>query len=116
MDDDAVEIRVDTVEVRGGFVCHVGRVEGVVKVGDVMRLRIDEERRKQLVDNHSATHILNFALRQVRRVRSRVLYLCFLPSCFFKFSGVLPGSCLGPLHGSVFQIRSFSVLVHANFK
>jgi alanyl-tRNA synthetase len=59
------ELKVKNVQVRGGYVLHMGTVEGVLKVGDTVELAVDEERRKNVMNNHSGTHILNFALRQV---------------------------------------------------
>ena len=40
-------------------------VEGVIALGDELELTIDSARRKSLMNNHTGTHILNFALRQV---------------------------------------------------
>ena len=59
------ELKVKNVQVRGGYVLHMGTVEGSLKVGDTVELAIDEERRKNVMNNHSGTHILNFALRTV---------------------------------------------------
>jgi len=59
------ELKVKNVQVRGGYVLHMGVVEGVFKVGDEVTLCLDEERRKCVMNNHSGTHILNYALRQV---------------------------------------------------
>lgn len=59
------EFRVKNVQVRGGYVLHIGVVEGVFQVGDTVRLLIDEPRRCAIMKNHTATHILNFALRDV---------------------------------------------------
>ena len=59
------EVKVTNVQVRGGYVMHIGTVEGVVKVGDTVQCTIDEDRRKNVMNNHSGTHVLNFALRQV---------------------------------------------------
>ena len=63
--DEETEFKVEMVEVKGGYVCHIGVVEGIINVGDKMSLTIDTERRKSLMNNHTGTHILNFALRQV---------------------------------------------------
>lgn len=63
--DEESEFKVETVEVKGGFVCHIGIVEGTLKLGDEVTLSFDMERRKLLMNNHTGTHILNFALRQV---------------------------------------------------
>jgi len=59
------EVKVTNVQVRGGYVLHIGTVEGSIKVGDELQCTIDEDRRKNVMNNHSGTHILNFALRQV---------------------------------------------------
>lgn len=59
------EMKVTNVQVRGGYVLHMGTVEGVLSVGDTVTLNIDEERRRNVMSNHSGTHILNYALRQV---------------------------------------------------
>ncbi len=63
-DDDSVEVKVKNVQVRGGYVLHMGTVEGQLKVGDTVNLQLDEERRKSIMNNHTGTHILNYALRQ----------------------------------------------------
>uniref|UniRef100_A0A673NBG7 Alanine--tRNA ligase n=1 Tax=Sinocyclocheilus rhinocerous TaxID=307959 RepID=A0A673NBG7_9TELE len=56
----------DTAEdVRGGYVLHIGTVYGTLKVGDRLTLHVDEARRRPIMSNHTATHILNFALRSV---------------------------------------------------
>merc|ERR1711892_1408195 len=48
-----------------GILLHIGTVEGALAVGDSVECSIDEDRRKNVMNNHSGTHILNFALRQV---------------------------------------------------
>lgn len=53
------------VQVRGGYVIHVGNVEGSFKVGDEVKLSIDQSRRRLIMGNHTGTHVLNYALRQV---------------------------------------------------
>ncbi|HET6438040.1 MAG TPA: alanine--tRNA ligase [Anaeromyxobacter sp.] len=48
-----------------GLVAHMGEVtEGQVAVGDTVSLEVDEERRDLIRANHSATHLLQFALRE----------------------------------------------------
>merc|ERR1711970_1477501 len=59
------EVKVTNVQVRGGYVLHMGPVEGTFAVGDEVECSIDEDRRKNVMNNHSGTHVLNFALRQV---------------------------------------------------
>ena len=63
-DDDSVEVKVTNVQVRGGYILHRGTVEGDLKVGDKVISQIDETRRKNVMNNHTGTHVLNFALRQ----------------------------------------------------
>jgi alanyl-tRNA synthetase len=50
----------------GDLVVHNARVEkGGLKVGDALRLEVDHDRRSAIRRNHSATHLLHEALRQV---------------------------------------------------
>uniref|UniRef100_A0A7M4DVD4 Alanine--tRNA ligase n=1 Tax=Crocodylus porosus TaxID=8502 RepID=A0A7M4DVD4_CROPO len=63
--EDKTEFTVKNVQVRGGYVLHVGTVYGSLKVGDQVHLYVDEPRRRPVMSNHTATHILNFALRSV---------------------------------------------------
>uniref|UniRef100_A0A8D0GAI9 Alanine--tRNA ligase n=1 Tax=Sphenodon punctatus TaxID=8508 RepID=A0A8D0GAI9_SPHPU len=63
--EDKTEFTVKNVQVRGGYVLHIGTVYGNLAVGDKVRLYVDEPRRRPIMSNHTATHILNFALRAV---------------------------------------------------
>ncbi|MCY4339894.1 MAG: alanine--tRNA ligase [Gammaproteobacteria bacterium] len=46
--------------------CHIGVVaEGALRIGDEVAAKVDAERRRAIVLNHSATHLMNAALRQV---------------------------------------------------
>jgi alanyl-tRNA synthetase len=59
-----VEVR-DAQRPVPGLVTHVGIVEsGEIGVGDVVELAVDERRRDLIRANHSATHLLQFALRE----------------------------------------------------
>jgi alanyl-tRNA synthetase len=49
-----------------GLVTHVGEVlEGEVAVGDAVELAVDDRRRDLIRANHSATHLLHLALREM---------------------------------------------------
>jgi alanyl-tRNA synthetase len=55
----------DTQKRAGDLFVHLGKVtHGALKYGDVVELRIDDERRKRLRANHSVTHLLHQALRR----------------------------------------------------
>lgn len=56
----------DTVKLSGGKVGHIGKVvKGMLKVGDTVTLQVDAENRSDTCKNHSATHLLQKALRTV---------------------------------------------------
>ena len=56
----------DTVKIQAAVFGHEGRVvEGEIKVGDILNARVDVERRAKTVRNHSATHLMHKALREV---------------------------------------------------
>ncbi|EDW78149.1 uncharacterized protein Dwil_GK24844 [Drosophila willistoni] len=63
--DEANEFLVDRVYNRGGYILHIGVVEGTLAVGDDLQLHIDVTRRWLTMKNHSATHALNHCLLQV---------------------------------------------------
>ena len=64
--DGEAEIDVRNVQVYGGYVMHTGYMKyGSFKVGDEVRCEFDDERRIPIQNNHTGTHILNFALREV---------------------------------------------------
>lgn len=56
----------DTIKLQGGKIGHVGFVKsGSINVGDTVTLTIDETNRQDTCKNHSATHLLQKALRIV---------------------------------------------------
>ena len=56
----------NTIKLLGGKVGHIGRVtKGRIQVGDTAILSVDPERRGSTCKNHSATHLLQKALREV---------------------------------------------------
>jgi alanyl-tRNA synthetase len=67
MSADGVRFRVtDTQKKAGDLFVHSGTVEeGTLKVGAALALNVDHARRSAIRQNHSATHLLHEALRQV---------------------------------------------------
>jgi alanyl-tRNA synthetase len=56
----------DTQKQAGALHAHIGRLtKGAIKVGDKAQLEIDHARRSAIRANHSATHLLHAALRNV---------------------------------------------------
>ena len=56
----------DTVKLLGGKVGHIGKMtSGMIKAGDEVELIVDAELRAKTCKNHSATHLLQKALREV---------------------------------------------------
>lgn len=56
----------DVINLQGGKTGHVGKVvKGMFKIGDTVTLKVDENHRMSTAKNHSATHLLQKALRIV---------------------------------------------------
>ena len=56
----------DTIKLLGGKIGHVGRMtKGMIKTGDVVTLKVDAAGRAGTSKNHSATHLLQKALKTV---------------------------------------------------
>ena len=63
---DAEFVVTDTIKLLGGKVGHVGKVtKGMFKVGDVVTLEVAAKERANTCGNHSATHLLQKALKNV---------------------------------------------------
>ncbi|MCF0128655.1 MAG: alanine--tRNA ligase, partial [Pseudobutyrivibrio sp.] len=56
----------ETIKLVGGKIGHVGvMTSGMIKLGDKVTLSVNEDRRGRICKNHSATHLLQKALREV---------------------------------------------------
>ncbi|MBE5936604.1 MAG: alanine--tRNA ligase [Lachnospiraceae bacterium] len=63
---DSIFTVEDTIKLQGGRIGHVGvMTAGSINKGDTVKLSIDPEKRTQTAMNHSATHLLQKALRIV---------------------------------------------------
>jgi len=61
-----VRFAVADTQKRGAAHVHLGEVvEGTIRIGDTLEARVDAKRRQATVLNHTATHLLHAALRQV---------------------------------------------------
>ena len=54
----------DTIKI-GNAIAHVGQMRGQLKLGDTLDARFDVERRNAIKLNHSATHLMHAALKEV---------------------------------------------------
>jgi len=60
------DIFVSDVQKKGPYTLHIGSLNlGTVSVGDVVSCGIDETYRRPIMSNHTATHVLNYSLRNV---------------------------------------------------
>jgi len=63
---DGVEFGVDDTQKQGDVYLHIGKLRsGELAVGDSLTAAIDEEHRRAVMLNHSATHLMHAALRRV---------------------------------------------------
>jgi len=67
--EDQPEWEISVIDMRkpaAGVITHVGKVvRGAPKVGDLVVARVDEMRRRDIMRNHTATHLLHAELRAV---------------------------------------------------
>jgi alanyl-tRNA synthetase len=64
--DSGAKIQIKNVQMYGPYVLHIGEVEsGTCTVGDTAACRVDYVRRLPIASNHTMTHVLNYALKEV---------------------------------------------------
>ncbi len=64
-EDNLFEV-VDTASPYPGVICHLGSLKkGSLKTNDQVTVTVDPERRQLISANHSATHLLHFALNHI---------------------------------------------------
>ena len=64
-DNTTIEVK-DTKTVMPGLIIHFGKIEeGIIRLGDPVEAQVNKITRKDCARNHTATHMLHAALRQV---------------------------------------------------
>lgn len=64
--DGVAEMQVENVQQYAGYVLHTGYMKyGSFTKGDTVTCEYDEDRRGPIRNNHTGTHVLNYALREV---------------------------------------------------
>ncbi|MBV6625617.1 MAG: alanine--tRNA ligase [Rivularia sp. (in: Bacteria)] len=63
---DGILVRIDDVKKESDFFVHFGRIErGTIRVGDSVSAQIDRACRRRAQANHTATHLLQAALKKI---------------------------------------------------
>lgn len=64
--DGVAEMQVENVQLYAGYVLHTGFMKyGSFSRGDTVTCEYDEDRRGPIRNNHTGTHVLNYALKEV---------------------------------------------------
>ena len=63
---DGAQIEISDTRAYGDVIAHIGTVtSGAISIGDQLEAEVDRSRRQDTARNHTATHLLHAALRQV---------------------------------------------------
>ena len=66
LETDGVHVQITDTKKNNDFILHIGKVvKGALKKGNVVHAKVNVQRRNAIRRNHSATHILHYALRRV---------------------------------------------------
>ncbi|XP_059186184.1 alanine--tRNA ligase, mitochondrial [Centropristis striata] len=107
---------VEAVVPAGGYVVHQVTTADSLKIGDQVQLHLDQVHRLSCMVNHTATHILNFALRKVlgRSVEQRGSHVTADRLRFdFSVKSSLDVSQLQQVDRCVHDIISANQIVHS---
>ncbi|MED6291495.1 hypothetical protein CHARACLAT_024292 [Characodon lateralis] len=108
---------VEAVIRAGGYVVHQVTVPNLLKTGDQVQLHLNEAHRLSCMVKHTATHILNFALRKVLgpSVQQRGSHISADHLRFdFSVKGSLSSSQLQQVETCVNEIISANLVVHSS--
>ncbi|XP_071941238.1 alanine--tRNA ligase, cytoplasmic-like [Antedon mediterranea] len=81
---------VSDVQSYSGYVLHSGKSNTTMKVADEVTFQVDSDHRTKVMRNHSATHLLNFALQKVIPDTSQKGSLVASDKLRFDFSAMDP--------------------------
>ncbi len=62
--DETIEV-TDTKKQLGSLWLHIAQANGTLKTGDTVQMKVNAQRRAAIQSNHSVTHLMHEALRQV---------------------------------------------------
>lgn len=66
LDNNAKFTVIDTKKIGNSHIVHIGKLEtGLLQLGDTVIVQINDNRRQKIRLNHSATHLLHAALREI---------------------------------------------------
>ena len=66
LEANGIHVQITDTKKNDDFILHIGKVvKGELKKGNVVHAKVNVQRRDAIRRNHSATHILHYALRRV---------------------------------------------------